>query len=448
MTALDQAFIKAFSQQGSSPAPATLRPTSPRPNVDYRPTSAVADERNDSEERQQSRSSAPADFAPAMFERFDDILSALEKMPDLRGNDPAPRTDGVQAAETMPVAENVEFYANEFPSVEVDMGQWAFDDSLWATGVELPSPDVEPPAAASQPQPSPAEPKNTNPWREAANVELPPPAVETRTPSIEHAPTNESHAPVCEPLPPTVAERVSAKADLSYPASPQSPRHRRMFRPAWQVDRFTWPRVCRRLMSRATDEWDRLADALLNMAAGGCKVLAFAGCRRGEGATTLLLCAANRLAERGIKIAMLDADFNRPRLAKRMGIQPQIGWNETAGGDENNLHQAVVETADGNLALTAMRESTGEPPAADWPRCNECLGQLRNHYDLVLVDLGPLENVVNAENASWDGVGNLNAVLLVHNRRITPKESLNVMQGRLTDAGVNVAGVVENFVAI
>ena len=87
-------------------------------------------------------------------------------------------------------------------------------------------------------------------------------------------------------------------------------------------------------MARAAEELDRLADALLAAGRQGQKVLAIGGCRRGEGATTLLLCAVRRLAERGIKPVLVDADLGRPRLAKRLGVQPQFGWDETteAGG--------------------------------------------------------------------------------------------------------------------
>ena len=110
------------------------------------------------------------------------------------------------------------------------------------------------------------------------------------------------------PVPPSLAAPVPAE---------------REFKPAWEVDHFTWPRLCRRLIARAAEELDRLADALLAANSQGRKVLAMAGCRRGEGATTLLLCAARRLAERGIKPVLVDADLGRPRLAKRLGVQPR-----------------------------------------------------------------------------------------------------------------------------
>ena len=110
------------------------------------------------------------------------------------------------------------------------------------------------------------------------------------------------------------------------------------FKPAWQVDRFTWPRVCRRLMARAAEEFDRLADALLAANARGQKVLAMAGCCRGEGATTLLLCAARRLAERGVKLVLVDADLEpasarqASRRAAAIRLERNIGRRRDVSG--------------------------------------------------------------------------------------------------------------------
>ena len=470
MTALDQAFIKAFSQQAGAPASATLRPTSPnnpleksvleisgataglsssavgisrkntagqassgtlaKPREDYAPANEEHVERNESVSPSVVSSPGARDIAPEMFDRFDGVLAALEKMPDLRSREPEN-----QAADSVQAMENVEYYPVEFPSVEVDIGQWSGGGTQWVVGDESLSTPVESLLPGHEPQPSIPEPETAGPEPESPNVEYLPAAAEYRTETVE--PEQSAAEPQ---LPETVEEISPDEVGMSCPLH-----RRRMFRPAWQVDSFTWPKVCRRLMSRATDEWDRLADALVNVAAGGGKVQAFAGCRQGEGATTLLLCAANRLAERGIKTALVDADFQKPRLAKRLGIQPQIGWNETGEDDEYNINQAVVETADGNLALAALRESD-ETNSADWLHWHECIGQLRDHYDLILVDLGPMEKCVNAQNTPWDCGNHLDVVLLTHNRRITPKETLAEMQHRLNEAGVNVAGVVENFI--
>ena len=225
-------------------------------------------------------------------------------------------------------------------------------------------------------------------------------------------------------------------------------RRGRDFRPGWQVDCFSWPRVCRRLIARAAEEWDRLADALVTARDRGQKVLAIAGCRRGEGATTLLLCAARRVAERGVKAVLVDADTVRPRLAKRLGVEPQLGWDQTSQEDGKSLAYAVVEATENNLAVLSNCPIEEDGPPGDWSRLGSCLATLRDHYEMVLVDLGPLENNQPIGDSLFRAAGrNIDAVLLVHNGRITPHQDLSEVQRQLTVAGIHVAGIIQNFVA-
>ncbi len=400
MTALDQAFIKAFSQQGTSPVATMPRPAAPTSKNSPLPLGVDRGEENIPREVGQAAVDNVPAVAPAMFDRLDGILTALEKMPNLQAK-PSNLENGI-------VVEEEEHGVGGFPSIEVGLGQWAVGGVEWAIGDEAVCPVPKSMVPGPEPQPSIPEPQTSVPEPRIPNPE-------SRTPSPE------SRVPSPEP-----------------------------FQPAWQVDQFTWPRVCRRLTSRAAGEWDRLADALLAANAKGRKVLAIAGCRQGEGATTLLLCAARRLAERGVKTALVDADLSRPRLAKRLGVQPQLGWNEISNEEANNLNQAVVETTDGNLALLAVRETVegNDNAAGDWSQWTACIEQLRNHYEMILVDLGPLENSIPADYAPpWATEGNIDALLLVHNRRVTSEKNLNEMQRRLTEADINVAGMIENFVA-
>ena len=201
-------------------------------------------------------------------------------------------------------------------------------------------------------------------------------------------------------------------------------------------------------MARAAEEFDRLADALLAANARGQKVLAMTGCCRGEGTTTLLLCAARRLAERGVKLVLVDADLSRPRLAKRLGVELQSGWNETPGEDATFLGNAVVESAANNLALAAIREPADEQKRGDWSRLAGCLDTLKNHYEMVLVDLAPLESIESVgEFLSRTVGGKIDGILLVRNPRITSEARLAAEQEHLNSSGVALAGLIENFVA-
>jgi Mrp family chromosome partitioning ATPase len=254
---------------------------------------------------------------------------------------------------------------------------------------------------------------------------------------------------------------VQTSADFPQPNSSAAPLEQvksptaakpRAFKSDQQVERFTWPKVCRRLISRSPDEFDRLADALLAAGAQGKKVLGIAGCRQGEGATTMLLCAAHRLADRGVKLAMVDADLARPRLAKRLGVQPQFGWNETSGETwetDDSVERAAVEAANG-LTLAPIQEPASPTPwtPSGWARLGACLKTLRSHFEMTLVDLGPLENIEHVGDSLHRTIASeLDAVLLIRNRRITSDEQLSVVQQELSAAGTVLVGLIENFIA-
>jgi Mrp family chromosome partitioning ATPase len=163
-----------------------------------------------------------------------------------------------------------------------------------------------------------------------------------------------------------------------------------------------------------------------------------------------LLCAARRLAERGVRLVLVDADLSRPRLAKRLGVQPQSGWNEISGEDGTFLASAVVEAAASNLALSGVREpaSPNDRACGDWSRLAPCIKTLKNHYEMVLVDLGPLEDIESiGDSLGRTTGGKIDAVLLVRNPRLTTEARLAAVEQQLTAAGVALAGVIENFVA-
>jgi len=222
----------------------------------------------------------------------------------------------------------------------------------------------------------------------------------------------------------------------------------RPFRPMLQVDRFVWPPVCNRLISAAGVELDRLSDAILAARDQGKRVLAIGGCRRGEGGTTLLLCVARRLTERGLRVALADADLADPQLAPRLGLQAHCGW-ESVWARQLPLAEVVIEAADTRLALLPLREPLGasrgslDEPAA----VAEGLDTLAASYDLVLVDPGPLEDFVGAVGMPAGGIARrLDAAVLVQDVRVTGPERLAEMQRRLAAAGIARVGVVQNLV--
>jgi Mrp family chromosome partitioning ATPase len=222
----------------------------------------------------------------------------------------------------------------------------------------------------------------------------------------------------------------------------------RVFQPMLQVDHFAWPKVCRRLESQAPEELDRVADTLHAAGKGGMKIVGFSGSQRGHGATTLLLCAAKRLVSRGVKTVIVDADLREPQLAKCLGLLPQLGWEHVAAGCQP-VEEVLVESAADNLTVLPLCQPLvlAEISLASQRIMAGCLNTLRNNYDLVLLDLGPLDNPRSLADLAAGGLNcRIDGVVVIHNAGKVLAVSMPAVRQSLAAAGVTVIGVVENFV--
>lgn len=464
MTALDQAFIKAFTRQNTSPLPVSPRASVPAPKQPYPPVETGRGEREVPKPKAEDPRRAMPDEPPIHATSFSSpaaaaVASPLPIQPSPNAASPtrsvplSATLDGVWAALGRPPRATTGLSKAESAATDAEEAGTSSYCSIVESAV---CSSCEPlatyfSATTIGPVFAGIEENNvvTKNSREIAVPGAPEHAIRELLAPGYSADDNIAEQKTVEqkteqPVPEAVPETF-----LLHPAAEVlAPTHRE-FKPGWQVDQFTWPKVCRRLIARAPEELDRLADALLAANAQGQKVLVIGGCCRGEGATTLLLCAARRLAERGIKSVLVDADLSRPRLAKRLCLQPQFGWDETSDAAGKSLDQAIVEATANNVALLPLREPPAESgrPVGDASRLPICLDALRNHYDMVLVDLGPLEEAGLGDLAgTQDIAGMIDGVVLVHNDRITSEDRLTTLVDQLAAAGIATAGIVENFV--
>ncbi|MEE8452490.1 MAG: hypothetical protein V3R99_11270 [Thermoguttaceae bacterium] len=257
---------------------------------------------------------------------------------------------------------------------------------------------------------------------------------------------------------PETADSEKVEVARAEEASDDGGKADRPFLPMLQVERYTLPKTCLRLDKAAPSALDRLTDGLAAAMARRHRVLAIGACRHGEGATTMLLCAAQRLVRRGLKIVMVDAQFEEPRLAGQLGLAPEFGWEEVLTG-RMPLEDVVIEAVDNRLAVLPCCRPlvlVHQSPETE-SRMAESLRMLRENYDLVLVDMDPLDertldaglsdDAARAENSLVRAiVARLEAVMLVHDVSTTPPHHLGAVQRRLAATGIASAGVVENFV--
>jgi Mrp family chromosome partitioning ATPase len=227
------------------------------------------------------------------------------------------------------------------------------------------------------------------------------------------------------------------------------------WRPMLQVDHFLWPRICQQLHSVAVRQMEELADALLAAAGTDHKVLAVGGIRPGDGATTMLLCAGRLLAERGFRVLLADADFADPQLARQLGMAPEAGW-ETVMAGRLPLEEVIIDSTADRLAVLPTL-----PPASAGGGANAAddlagkanalaagLDVLRQHYDFVLVDVGPLADRAAAGLPALGSGSRLEAAVVVHNPQTAGAERLAEVQDSLAAAGVAQIGIIQNFVRL
>ena len=220
------------------------------------------------------------------------------------------------------------------------------------------------------------------------------------------------------------------------------------FSPLLRVENFIWPEECLRMSRQAPDELNLLTSSLSRQSARGRKVVGLGGYAAGAGATTILLSAARTSACSSIKTVIVDADFGNPCLDERLGIACRIGWDDVLAAGEP-LEEAAIESQRDRLTLLPLRrapsgENDGSGRRGD---LGAVLRRLREHYDLVLVDLGKLD----ADTLAGDGLGRpmkecIDAVVVVRDVRNGAESELDQVKRLLHQAELVDLGVIENFV--
>jgi protein-tyrosine kinase len=248
------------------------------------------------------------------------------------------------------------------------------------------------------------------------------------------------------PVPqPAELATVAAQAEPARSADPTGPSPP-AFEPALQVDSFAWPSGCARLGLDAAEQIGQLAAALRTASVQGQRVVAITGCHRGDGCTTLLLCAARRLAEQDLRVVLVDADFDNPLLARRLGLLPEFGWEAVLAG-HSPLDEVAIDSVQDRLAIVPLCGSL--PAAADADDRPTPLSVLGEHSHLGLVDLGPFGDHVAGGSGPFETVVNwIDAVVLVHNVGSTSPADLERTRGRVQAAGLTELGITENFVGV
>ena len=116
----------------------------------------------------------------------------------------------------------------------------------------------------------------------------------------------------------------------------------------------------------------------------------------GEGKTTLSAHLAARCANAGTSTLLIDADMRRASLGRLLDVPPGMGLGDVLAGEADLDASLISVQAGGFHFLSAGTPGIDPTRVLKSTRLAELIGQLRQMYDLVILDTPPVLPVADA----------------------------------------------------
>jgi polysaccharide biosynthesis transport protein len=162
-----------------------------------------------------------------------------------------------------------------------------------------------------------------------------------------------------------------------------------------------------------------------------------------EGKTTTSINCAVVLAQKGVRVLLIDADLRRPSIHKTLGMGPRSGLSNVLTGSAT-LQQTITRSPVlPNLAI--LPAGTPPPNPAELlasSNMRDVLEELRGQYDHIVVDTPPTLSVTDAVVLS----PRADAIVLVIRSGQTTKQALRRSRDILLQVNAKVSGVLLNAV--
>jgi exopolysaccharide transport family protein len=162
-----------------------------------------------------------------------------------------------------------------------------------------------------------------------------------------------------------------------------------------------------------------------------------------EGKTTTSINCAVVLAQKGIRVLLIDADLRRPSIHKTLGMGPRSGLSNVLTGSATLQQTITRSTILPNLSI--LPAGTPPPNPAELlasTNMRDVLEELRGQYDHIVVDTPPSLSVTDAVVLS----PRADAIVLVIRSGQTTKQALRRARDVLAQVNAKVSGVLLNAV--
>src|ERR1022692_4953199 len=173
------------------------------------------------------------------------------------------------------------------------------------------------------------------------------------------------------------------------------------------------------------------------------KVIMVTSARPQEGKTTTSINTAIVLAQKGVRVLLVDGDLRRPSVHKTLGMGPRSGLSNVLTGSATAEQTITTSPILPNLFI--MPAGTPPPNPAELlasSNMRDLLAELRGMYDHIVIDTPPTLSVTDAVVLS----PRADATILVIRSGQTTKQALRRARDILMQVNAHVAGVLLNAV--
>lgn len=207
-------------------------------------------------------------------------------------------------------------------------------------------------------------------------------------------------------------------------------------------------KICENMTYSGREAFKRLRTNVLIALTDGsekkCHVIGVTSAQPSEGKSTVSVNLSYSFAELGKSVLLIDGDMRRPSIHEVVRVSLTPGLYEVLTGEEN-LNNCVVRYKNGNertcfdlLPAGAIADNPSE--LFNSSRFKKFIEVVSGIYDIVLVDLPPVNAVVDAVNASQYTDG----LIVVIREDHCPNYVLSSCMEQLRYAKANILGFVLN----
>ncbi len=199
-----------------------------------------------------------------------------------------------------------------------------------------------------------------------------------------------------------------------------------------------------RPQSQMAESYRALRTSLLLSSLGAPpKIIMVTSARPQEGKTTTAINSAIVLAQKGVRVLLVDADLRRPSVHKTLGMGPRSGLSNVLTGNAT-LEQAIAPSP---ILPNLFVLAAGSPPPNPAEllassNMKDVLNELRQQFDHVVIDTPPTLSVTDAVVLS----PRVDAIILVIRSGQTTKQALRRARDILMQVNAHVTGVLLNAV--